>query len=355
VRFTGTRAERWRVDLLDYQDGYKRELREFLGGTYEVNGNRPIIGSGSISVAFHIEDDDVEWGRDRFQVWYSPGYVDGEREWWPRGVFLPSLPEIEYDDETGLLAGSVKVMDKLLILDQDSPTGPHAVPAGASVVEEVNDLIASAGETRVNVEPSGEVLASPITWDAGTSKLQIINDLLRTIGYTPLRATGSGQFEATKQKPVRDRGVAWEFAQGRDSLHIPRWVKNDDWADTPNRVVLISQGDEETEAMMAVEEHPPESRFSYEARGQRWIVHTETDVQVTSQAVLDDLARMRLGGLARSYSNMSVEHAMLDLWPGDRVDFRTDVYRTAAEIHSFTVAMEPGALVQGTWREVTDA
>src|SRR5690625_5676136 len=105
-----------------------------------------------------------------------------------------------------------------------------------------------------------------------------------------------------------------------------------------NGGLRISQGYEETEAMMAVEEHPPESRFSYEARGQRWIVHTETDVQVTSQAVLDDLARMRLGGLARSYSNMSVEHAMLDLWPGTGGAFRPAVNGRPARFHPSTSA-----------------
>lgn len=354
MRLTGTRHERWRVDLLDAEDQFIRPLHEFVGGSYEVNANRAIWGGGSIDVVLGEDSDDIDWGQHRFKVWYSPGFEGGERVWWPRGVFLVGLPDIEYDDETGLREGSVKIMDKNLVLDQDSDPGSFSVLAGDYVTDVVRHLILSAGEVNLSVEEAFETVKTATVWEPGTSKLQIINDLLATINYR-LRLDGNGQFRVEPITPAAHRGIAWEFTQGRDSLHIPRWSKEDDWADTPNRVVMISQGDEETEALMSVAENTnPESRFSYQGRGGRWIVHTETDVEVTSQEVLDNLAAMRLGGLATTYSNMSVEHAMLDLWPEDRVALSTEAYETTAEVRSFSVGMRPGSLVSGSWREVFD-
>lgn len=286
-----------------------------------------------------------------------PGYgrFEPQRVWWPRGVFLIGLPEIEYDDETGLMQGSVKIMDKNLVLDQDADPGSFSVDKGDYVYDIVRHLILQAGETNISIQDTDERLAAPIVWEPGTSKLQIINDLLSTINFR-LFVDGNGQYQIAEVVPLERRGVAWTFRQGQDSLHIPRWTRSDDWTDTPNRVVMISQGDDENEALMSVAENTnPDSKFSYQRRGNRWITHTETDVQVTSQEVLDNLARMRLGGLATSYANMSVEHAMLDLWPEDRVVLETDVYRAHAEVRSFQVAMKPGALVQATWREIIDA
>lgn len=350
---TGEPTNDWAID----RDGLlQAEPSSGSGTVFETNAMQP----GPLGVEFESDGDSYSY--EYFTVDVTPqmmlpnyGTFEEQRVWWPRGVFLIGLPDIEYDDETGLMQGSIKIMDKALVLDQDADPGSFSVEAGEYVYDIVRHLILQAGETNVSIQDTDERLLTPIVWEPGTSKLQIIRDLLSTINFQ-MTLDGDGQFQIREQVPLARRGVARRFRQGEDSLHIPRWSKSDDWADTPNRVVMISQGDEENEAMMAVAENTnPDSKFSYQRRGNRWITHTESDVQVTSQKVLDDLAEMRLGGLATTYSNISIEHAMLDLWPEDRVALETEVYRAHAEIRSFQVAMQPGALVQASWREIVDA
>lgn len=356
MRLTGARHAYWRADLLDYTDALKRPLHEFSGGSYEQNANRAVRGGGSLTFRSTVPTDDISWGADRIQLWYSPGLDDNnEPVEWARGIFLISMPDISFDDEAETMEGEIKLMDKLSVLDQDSEGMTFSLCKGTRIVDAVKQIIRDAGETNVAITDSDEMLRSCLTWEADTSKLQIINDLLSNINYYRLRADGYGQFTSEPYIPSDERAVVHTFRQGDESLHIPQWSREDDWFKSPNKVVMISQGDDDEEGFRAeATNENPDSKYSYQNRGNRWVVHTETGVEVTSQKMLDDLAKMRLGGLQTTISNMTVSHAMLDIWPDDRVDLETDIYTTSVDVRSFTVSMNHGALMEGTWKEIVD-
>ena len=122
-----------------------------------------------------------EWTQIRVQPWVSIDFADGETDSWPLGVYLPATPTIHWSD--AVATADVDLYDKLLILVEDKVNATFAVPAGAVVTEQVEAIIASAGESRMSIAASTATLRSAMVWEPGTTKLRIINDLLAAVNY----------------------------------------------------------------------------------------------------------------------------------------------------------------------------
>lgn len=343
------RVEEWYVDLLNENDQLIRRLDEFSGGSYEQNVFSTIRGGGSLDLKFQGEPD-ISWGSSRVKIWYREA---SSSTVWPMGVFLISVPRMDYDDETDMLDCQVAIIDKLAVLDQDAVDGSFSLAAGVNVTRAVKDLILSAGESRMSVTDSDHTLSSGRVWEAGTTKLRVINDLLDSINYWALWADGDGFYRTSPYIEPKDRPVSFEFNYGDTSIHLPSWTKEQDWFEVPNKVVLVTHGDDEEPALIGTATNTdPSSPYSYPSRGGRWIVLTETGVEAVDQATITAMARRRLTEASSKVTNLDVTHAVANLWPNDRVRFSTPVYTGTATVSSYSVDLHPGSLVEATWREV---
>ena len=340
---TTHRVESWRVDLLSEDDSPIGVLHGCLGGEVEQNVNAVISGGGTLRM--RDVGQDVDWLRARLQVVWKIG--DQE---WPLGVFLPSAPVARHD-ATGR-GWDVELLDKLVVLDQDKIDGSYSLPAGTVVTAAVQEVIASAGETKTAITGSTATLTAGMVWEAGTSKLRICNDLLAAINYFSLRCDGDGRYVAAPYQAPRNRTPAWDFAAGDRAVHSATFTRDEDLAKVPNKVVLVSSASSDVPALVSVVANlDPASRFSEFARG-RWIVHTETGVEATSQAVLDALAARRLTELSSATATLEVEHAFLPLSLNDAVSFRTGGVDAVGVVQTMRIPLAAGGLTRTTIREV---
>lgn len=304
-----SRRDAWRVELLTARDVYKRDLRNVTGGSLDWNVFRETVDGGTLELADDPRDDpDVDWLTDRFRITYVVE-VGGLRTTIPMGVFLPARVQPVRRKEGR--RWTVTLLGKTDVLARDKTPRAYAVPAGAQVTAAVANLVESAGERRHTVEPSGETLSTAMAWPAGTPLLRVVNDLLAAINYSPLYADGDGVLRASAYTPPDARPAVWDFG-GADTVTSPDVEDDYDVHSIPNRYVLVGQESEDTEALVAVASNQSDGPYSYEGRG-RWITETETGVDATSQAVLNDMAARKLMDSSRPVVRQTVEHLPLPL------------------------------------------
>lgn len=353
------RTTLWTVDVLDEHDVLVRPLHEFVTGSIENNRFREINGGGSLDLAARPSEfpEDLDWGRIRFRPMQ---HLSGVEEPIPWGVYLPEVPKFEYDDDLGMMTATVSLMDKLCVPAQDSPAETFSLAEGTNVVQAVVQILTDLGETRIAATPSNLVLPASRSWlvtDEGMTWLRVVNDLLSIVNYFSLWVDLYGIYQIGPHRPSQTDGAAWTFSYGipgRSSLYRAGWVRSEDWFQVPNRVVLVSQGSEDTEAMTAVaSNNNPESKFSIPRRGGRVITRKETGVEAANHTVLNDLARRRLESLTGAVTNLEVETAPIPLWPNDRVALSPRGGATVqATVSSWTLPLVFDGLMSHTWREV---
>jgi hypothetical protein len=342
---TTSRVESFRVDLLSQKESQLGLLRGVTGGTIDQVLGAVISGGGSLDVTDTGQV--IDWVSVRVQPWWV---VVGMAPW-PLGVYLPSAPVANYD-ETGR-SWRVELLDKLAVLDQDSVDGSFSLPSGTVVTTAVKDVITSTGETSVAITASLDTLKSGMVWEAGTTKLRIVNDLLAYINYFSVRCDGYGRYVAAPYVAPEARPMAWAFTAGSKAVHLPDFTRDQDISNIPNKVVLVSTASGDTPALVSVATNTdPASPYSYPRRG-RWVVHTETSVEATSQLVLDALAARRLTDQSSVSASLEISHAVLPLSLNDSTTFTTGGLSTRAVVQSTSISLEPGSMMRTKMREVS--
>lgn len=309
---------------------------EHLDLNERVLGNLPGASSGSVtrSAASSIKASaklkmrdvaSVDWLTSRVRPVLT---VDGVRI--PLGVFLPDVPSVSYDNLGR--GGSVTLLSKEAILDDDSFGRTFGVASGTGVTIAVKDVIESTGEPARGIEDGdGQTLRSGIEWEPQDSKLQVVNDLLSAANYFSLSSDGNGNFVARKYKAPSRRTVAAELedSQGVEmiSRYLPSFEVERDVGRIPNRVRAVSQSEEDTEALVAEAENTnPEDPFSFPSRG-RWITEVEMGVKTTSQQAMQEYAGRRLTELS------SVQETVVVQSPPSVLTIN-DVVRFASRLHN---------------------
>lgn len=346
---TQHRTEAWRYDLLDLQDRKIGQLETVTGGSFDLSIHNTIRTGGRLSCT---PPAGIDWLRVRIQPWYT-ATAGGQQISWPVGVFIPAAPGTKHTG-TGKSI-DLELYDKLLVLDQDKTEETYSVPAGTLVTNRVKELLASAGETRDAVVDSSETLRSPMVWEAGESKLRIVNDLLAAINYFSIAADGHGIFYAGPYVAPGSRGTAWTFTDDAASIYSPEFEHDADTFNVPNKYVAISRSDGEVPALTTTATNEdPASPYSYQGRG-RWITTVETDVEATSQAVLNAIGVRRLRELGAVTSTWEVRHALIPIDLNDAVTFarQAEGIEVRAVIQKMTISTDVGALVSTTLREVS--
>lgn len=343
------RDESWRWDILTLKEAPAGTLDGVEAGTLEFNVNATIRGGGNLTWSGL---DEPNWSQILLQPWYVLRTAEMEISW-PRGVFIPAAP-VDAHTDTGKTV-DVELYDKLLILDQDKTDSTTTIGKFINVVEAIRTVIGSAGQTRHAIEDNPQVLRSAMVWEAGTSKLRIVNDLLAAVNYFSLWCDGYGVYQGSPYKAPAARPIVRRFVDNKDSIYTPDFTHDRDMFNIPNKVIEIGRGDGDTPGLVATATNEdPDNPYSYPSRG-RWIVHVDTDVEATSQAVLDGIATRRLRELAQVASAVDFTHAHVPLELNDVVEFeRGDrAVKLRATVQTMSISTTPGDLVQTKIREVT--
>lgn len=345
---TGHRATSWRYDILNLQDQKIGEMQTVSGANFDMSIFTTIRTSGALTCT-----EVLKWLKVRIQPWYTVVSPTGIEISWPIGVFIPATPGADYKGDGKHI--SVELYDKLLILDQDKYGDTYSVPAGTNVTTRIKQILASVGDFRNTVFDSSETLRSGQVFEPNTSKLTVINELLKAIGYFSLDVDGYGVFHAEQYVAPALRGIEWTFADDEFSIYSSDFAHQVDLFNVPNRVTQISVSDGEVPALVStVENNDPASDYSIPSR-ERVISETETEVEASSQAVLDGIAMRRLREMSAVTSTYQIETALIPLGLNDTVAFKRDAEGISilGTVQAMSFSTEVGALVSTTIREVT--
>jgi len=339
---SGDRVTSYRWEVLAHSGGVDR-LVGFLDGVVEPSAtlswssNAAVKGSGSLKVLdldaaqpgfMTVDQLPLESCRLRPVL-----VIDGLPEI-PWGVFLPSAAPEEWSATGRVL--SIDLLDKSTVLDQDKVDSSYTVDTATPVLAAVATVIASAGET-ISVDATvTATLASPMVWPAGTSKLTIVNDLLAAINYSSLWVDGVGNFRATPYVLPAKRSLAYELlngvnrelVDGEDSIYEDEWSRDKDLYGVPNKVIAVQSGNGSATPLIGTYTNTdPNSPFSYQARGNRWIVgdpltvDTPADTDANVIAFLQAKAQQTLVAKSAVQATVKVKHLPVPIRVTDAMRF----------------------------------
>ena len=348
------RKEQYRWELLDLSGGLLGSLDGVTGGEFEYSSDTTLRASGSLT---YERSNDVDWLHVLVRATYRATFPEGSVLEWPLGVFIPASPSASYGD--GQSSRDVELQSLLQILDEDAVDQTYALAAGAAVIPAVRALITGAGVAGkvplIAGTDSDESLRSALVWEAGTSRLRIINDLLAAINYFSLWVDGQGTYRLDPYVPPAQRGSAWDFLDDEFGIASPDFTHTRDLFAVPNKVVGIAQGSGDAPALVSTATNVDEaSPFSFPSRG-RWITRVETNIEATSQAVLDGIVARRLSELSQVSSSVEVSHWPVLLTPNDVTTFRREHagINLRGVVQKTSIDCTPGSLARTTIREVT--
>lgn len=339
----GPRVESYWVELLDRTDAVKRTLTTSYGGRVENNYDREIRGACSLNI---LGNQEIDWLNDRFRPW-----VRVNNNAWPLGVYLPTSPEEKNGDEKEWSVGG---LDKTVVLSEAHTDATYSVSPNISgpVLDVVVGILHDLGEVRIAATPSSATVKDTMVWDPGTSWLTIVNGLLTAINYENIWTDRYGQFRLEPHVPAQNRPVAHTFLAGEQAIHKREWTRSRDITSVPNKTIVVMQGNDEDEGMVAVAVNvDPAHPYSYQARRNRWISRTYT-ADAADQATLDALASRYLWSASTPPANIYVEHMVIPFETLDvmrMVSGEDDFY---GRVNEWQLELSPGALVRSMWNEV---
>lgn len=340
---TGPRVESYKVELLDRHDQFVADLDMVLDGTVEQNFDSVIRGGCSLTMDSVAG---IDWHQSRVRPWVKVNGIT-----WPLGVFLPTSPDREY--HATKRSWRFEGVDKLSVLDSDAVPDTFSLEEGTVVTTAVKEIIESTGETVIALTPSPKVLAEQMVWSPGTTKLRIINDLLGSVAYSRVWADGFGRFRVEPFVQPRNRPVRAVFEEGEAAIHSATITRTQDIASVPNRTVLTTSGTDDTPTLVAVaENHEPDSPYSYENRGNRWVTKTYEGVEAVDQESLDSRASQYLWNSSTPPAYYSVSHAVVPLDPDDVVRLVHQDIDALVQVNEYRVDLSPGSMMGGKWKEL---
>lgn len=340
--FTSHRQVSIEVMLLDRAEQEKGLLRGVVGGEITLSASTRLKASGSLELIDLGQD--INWASDRVRITYR---IRGGASW-PLGVFLLSAPTKTYTD--GGASWKVELLSKLSLLDEDCVESPTQVGTSYPALTLLQTTLVDVG--KADITESAAHLASTMTWDAGTPRLTIFNDVLEAIGYWSMNVSGAGAFQIRPYVPPAQRPLSWQFKEGETSIHLPEWNREQDLAGIPNKVILVSQGGEEKPALVGIARNTdPTSPASYPTRG-RWITHTETGVEASTQEVITQMAEKKLLEASTAIAKIEIEHLPVPISTNDLVEFSSQGVQTRATVQSIKYTLSPDGLCKTTLREV---
>jgi len=250
----------------------------------------------------------------------------------PLGVYIVVEAPETWTGEGRTIA--IGVQEKTSVLDTDAVTETFVADTSKTILQWVQYVIQSAGETCIIDVAQTATVSTPMVWDPGTTKLQIVNDLLNVLNYNSLRVDGQGNFVIAPYVQPSSRPLNYDLLQGvprellYGEMYTPSWTRDKDWYDVPNRVVAVMSSGMDTPPISGVATNEDESSpYSYQSRG-LWKTDVLTGIQVpdgdtaTQTAFLQQTALQSLIASSSPQAAVEVIHLPIPIWVGDVIRFQ---------------------------------
>lgn len=346
----GSRRTTFRYELLEHDPatgldsliGYLDGVQP--GGSLRWTSNAAVKKRGDITVAdlatsTKIRFSDIDVNKTRIR---PVMVIDGLPEF-PLSLYVISKNKSRWQ-ATGRVF-EVGLLDKSTVLAEDLIAETFTASDTDPILEIVQTVVESAGETIAVDGAEVRTLPSPRVWPVGTSKLRIVNDLLDALNYNSLWVDGVGAFRATPYVAPASRSIRYtvlndesgerllrKLTDGAESIYSPDWTRDYDTYEVPNRVVAVQAASGDAEPLTGEATNTnPDSPFSYPSRG-RWIVHpitgvdvpdysAEVDPDAATEAFLDAVALRSLIAASAVQATVSVSCLPIPLELLDAVQF----------------------------------
>mgnify|MGYP001809867151 CR=1 FL=1 len=380
----GDRLTSYRWEVLEHADGEDRLVGQLDGvvdgsASLKWSVNEAVKGSGGLKVTDVDEPEPGLFAVNQLElpkVRLRPVLaIDGLPEV-PFGVFLVAAAPEEWSATGRLL--SLELLDRSTVLDQDAVDESYTVGTSTPILSAVKSVIESAGEA-ITIDASvTTTLRDPMVWPAGTTKLQIVNDLLSALNYSSLWVDGVGKFRATPYVLPARRSLGYELlngaerklVDGEESIYEQEWSRDLDMYRVPNKVIAVASGSGDAAPSIGIATNEdPESPFSYQSRGNRWIVpdsgpltvdvpdfSSAGDPVAATVAFLENAALRSLIARSSIQASVSVKHLPVPLRVSDVVRFQNTPAQINAR-HTVTqidLEAHPLGLMKTTLQEVVD-
>lgn len=276
----GSRIVKFRYDLLDAKNQFKRELKTVENGEIAFDSEAEIMRTGQFTI---LDDRTIDYLSNRIKphmcLKMPGGWVD-----WPLGVFLLASPQ---KDVRGLTVyREVEAYDTTLALKQDCITERLFIAAGTTYTAAWSKVFIGAGVYDFNIKQSAETLASDREWAPGTPRLDIINALLAEINYTPLYADENGVYTATEKKDPTIDDAEYIYTTKEDSIIGDGASEEIDYFELPNYFIGYTSSPDAPALKSVYVNNSPLSVLSVANRG-RPITEKKEFENIASQTALD--------------------------------------------------------------------
>lgn len=225
----GSRAIRFRYDLLDKNEVKIREMGNVLNGEVSMNAFNTIRRTAKFEIR-EDENEPINYLSDRIQPFVELNLpdkwvqnVEGKRtlvqgKWieYPLGVFILSSPvKVEHGS---YIYREIDAYDKTVILEEDKYVVRSRFLKGTKYIDAIIQVLGSAGITKYNFTPSNSLMRSDTEYEPGTPKSKTISDFLNAINYRPLWVDEFGYFTSEPYVSPQDRDPDYTYDITEDSV-----------------------------------------------------------------------------------------------------------------------------------------
>jgi hypothetical protein len=304
---SSNRELKFRYDLLDNTNTFKRTLTNVLSGHVENNA----LATIKRIAKFTLQDDEtINFLSDRIQPWILLKMPDGNFASWALGVFLLSSPKRKAD-VAGNVIREVDAYDLLQVLLDDKVIDRYTIPLGTNYIAALKTLLDSAGITSQNLTACASVLPASLDWAPGTDKLTIINALLGAINYWSLFFDAYGLAVAQPYVLPSNRASDYTYKDDSQSVTFPEVEQDLDLFAIPNKwVITVTEPDQSVLTSLYTNVNPA-SLTSTVSRG-RTIVSFLTNTAV-DQPTLDAKVQRQAFEDSQVYETVLLETAIMPM------------------------------------------
>lgn len=334
----GSRQIKFRYDLLDKNDNYKKTLTNVIDGEISMSAFADIKRTARFTVK---DDNSIDWLNDRIQPFYMLkinkqviiivyGILAGQKnageficgkgketvqttksDWleWPLGIFILSSPKKQ---DNIIITREVEAYDLSQILIDDKFADRYAINAGTNYITAIKSLLEGAGITKINIAATDKTLSTAREFEIGTTKLSAINKLFSEINYTQIIVDEYGYFVSSPYRSPSDRVAEYTYKDDSMSIMAQGVSEELDLFNVPNKWVAVLSNPELEPLSSVYENNNPNSITSTVSRGRTIVDFREVD-NIADQESLDAYVQRIANNASQVYGYINFETAIMPM------------------------------------------
>lgn len=200
--------------------------------TVTFNSEAEIMGT--VNITFLEQEKRYYYTDLRVRPWFKIKAPDDTWIRHPLGIYIITTPVRKHNG--GNIYIEADCYDKSIILKEDKVTDRFFIKSGSFYVNEVRNVLMSAGINKTIIESSDFKTTTDLEFEIGTSKLDIINALLMAINYTPIHFDRMGNAVSNRYIEPDQRTAEYEYMTDDESLVVSGTTQTNDLYNIPNIV-----------------------------------------------------------------------------------------------------------------------